>query len=68
MLYDGVFQKTDSGESMGESTTPVPPCTVHQAKMARLMSYGSPSPLSPIPTKVTPAAKKNYKVPKPADL
>ncbi|XP_078313814.1 uncharacterized protein LOC111129947 isoform X3 [Crassostrea virginica] len=60
--------KTDSGESMGESTTPVPPCTVHQAKMARLMSYGSPSPLSPIPTKVTPAARKNYKVPKPADL
>ncbi|XP_061173343.1 breast cancer type 2 susceptibility protein-like, partial [Saccostrea echinata] len=55
-------------KSMAENVSPHPQHSVHQAKMAQLMSYGSPSPLSPIPTKVTPSARKKFKIPKPADV
>lgn len=64
----GIFQKTVCSEQGEENASPVPPSSAQKAKIAQLMSYGSPSPLSPIPTKVTPAAKKNFKVPKPAHV
>uniref|UniRef100_K1RH48 Breast cancer type 2 susceptibility-like protein n=1 Tax=Magallana gigas TaxID=29159 RepID=K1RH48_MAGGI len=60
--------KTVCSEQGEENASPVPPSSAQKAKIAQLMSYGSPSPLSPIPTKVTPAAKKNFKVPKPAHV
>lgn len=63
-----IFQKNVCNEQGEENASPVAPSSAQKAKIAQLMSYGSPSPLSPIPTKVTPAAKKNFKVPKPAHV